>query len=157
MGYLKAVETDELRLPSDQAYWVRMKGRAAYGDSSAAQAAMIHTSLTGIAAANSQNGNKQLDEAETSAQVLSESETDAYMQKLVARLVVEWNLTDAQDRPLPISAASVALLNPEDGEFLALEAEKRRGGRPAAQQGPFAKRSGRRSTATKSRIPKSSE
>ena len=140
MGYLKVAEADQLSLPSDPTYWVRMKRLASWGDSSAAQGAMVKVAPGG-------NGHKE-------AEVLTEMELAAYLHTLVARMIVEWNLTDDQDRPLPISVQTVALIDPQDGDFLALEAQKRLGGRPAAQQTPFAKPSGRHSTDTKSAMKK---
>ena len=162
MGYLKKLETDRLTLPSNPEYWVLMKRRAAWGDSSAAQSALVHASLSEVAKAQqqSQANGSGIDpelQAKMVGDVISEVETDAYMQMLVCRLIVEWNLTDEEDRPLPITPQTVALIDPEDGEYLALEAQKRRGGRPAAQQRPFEKPSGQRSTATRSTTPKPSE
>jgi hypothetical protein len=148
MGYLKTPESDQLTLPSDPAYWVRMKRRASWGDSSAAQSAMVKVSPAALPA----NGNG----ADPTAEILNEVELAAYLHTLVARSLVEWNITDDQERPVPINVKTVALLDPQDGDFLALEAQKRLGGRSAAQQGPFKKPSGRQSTAIKSETPKSS-
>jgi len=147
MGYLKTPGSDQLTLPSDPAYWVRMKQRASWGDSSAAQSAMVKLAPT----QGGTNGN-----GAAPMEVLNEVELKAYLHTLVVRLVVDWNLTDDQDRPLPISLETVGQLNPEDGDFLALEAQKRLGGRPAAQQVPFENPSGQHSTGMQSLPRKSS-
>jgi hypothetical protein len=158
MGYLKPVETDPLALPSDKQWVVHMKKRANWGDTAAAQAAMVHEGMVAAATRNQAlNGSGPADEAAQVAEVISGAETDAYMQTLVARLIVTWNLTDEQGQPLHVSVDTVALLEPEDGEFLAEQAQKRRGGRPAAQQRPFKKPSGQRPTATPSSTPKPGE
>jgi hypothetical protein len=154
MGYLKTADNDPLPLPTAPEFVVYMKRRATWGDTSAAQAAMIHEGMVSSATRSQAMNGAAPDEAAQVAEVISEAETDAYMQTLVARMVVSWNLTDEHGQPLPISRATVGLLEPEDGEFLAGEAQKRRGGRPAEQQGPFKRPSGRRSTATTSSTPK---
>jgi hypothetical protein len=147
MGYLKTPETDQLTLPSDSAYWVRIKKRASWGDSSAAQSAMVKLAP----APSPVNGN-----GSAAMEMLNEVELSAYLHTLVARLVVDWNLTDEQERPLPITLQTVSQLAPEDGDFLALEAQKRLGGRPAAQQAPFGNISGPPSTASRTSARKSS-
>lgn len=134
MSYLKQAETDQLTLPSDPAYWVKLKTKATYGDILAAQSAMLQIT-------QGSNG--------SSGQITTEMEWAAYMRILSLRMITEWNLTDAQNQVLPLSEASLDLLDPEDGNFLATEVQKRSGRREPAQQIPFVKRSARRSTATR--------
>ena len=133
MPYLKQSEADQLALPSDSAYWVKLKTKATYGDVLAAQSAMLQIT-------QGSNG--------SSGQVVTEMEWAAYLRTLSMRLITEWNLDDGQGQILPISEANLELLQPEDGEFLAAEVQKRLGRRPQAEQIPFVKPSGRRSTAT---------
>jgi hypothetical protein len=134
MPYIKQLELDQLPLPSDEAYWVKMKRKASYGDVLAAQSAMLQVT-------QGTNG--------SAGQVLTEMEWGAYLSTLTIRLLTEWNLTDASEAVLPITEASLESLQPEDGEFLAAEAQKRLGRRPTTEQIPFGKRSGRRSTNTR--------
>lgn len=144
MGYLTAPETDELRLPSNDTYWVRMKKRAQYGDNRAAQSAMLQFSTGGPQS----NGNG------ASPQMVTDVEVGAYMGTLAVRLITAWNLTDEAENPLPITLDNLDRLDPEDGEFLATEAQKRVGGRAPEKQAPFQKPSGQRLTDTKSKTPK---
>jgi hypothetical protein len=144
MSYLKAdsQDTDKLRLPSDPdgEFYALMKKRAAYGDQLAAQSAVVQ-----VLADSGQNGQP----------VTPDVDTAAYARTLITRLVVEWNLTDEAEQPLPITIENVERLYPEDGEFLATEAAKRVGQRTAEKQLPFKNGSGRPSTATPSAIQKS--
>ena len=133
MGYQKPIEIDELPLPSDNAYVVRMKRRASFGDQRAAQSAMIKV--------NGQTGQ------------VSDPEYSAYIGALLPRLIVSWNLTDENDQPLPVTAASLDLLEAEDGRFLVSEATKRTGSGGVAQSGPFATPSATASEATPSPTP----
>lgn len=138
MPYLKssAAETDRLTLPSDGDYWVDMKKRAAYGDSLAAQSAMVKIETNG-------NGQAKVSEPDSAASVRT----------LVARLIVDWNLDDEQGQKLPITPETIELLDSRDGNFLAEEANKRVGGRP--DDGPFGSVSGLPSAASKSRTKRS--
>jgi hypothetical protein len=140
MGYLSANtnETDRLELPSDPQFYVLMKVRPSYGDKLAAQSATV-TMQTGP------NG----------ASATAEVNTAAYVRTLITRLVVEWNLTDADEQPLPITVDMIERLHPEDGDFLATEATKRVGERDEVQAGPFRNGSGPPSTATTSRTRRS--
>ncbi len=143
MGYLRAQEVDQLFLPSSPGneFWVKMKKKVAYGDSRAAQSALMKFS-------QGQNGN--------AGSVVTDMEVGRYIGTLTVQLIVEWNLTDEQDRPLPISVESLDLLPDEDGEFLAQEAQKRKAAaaRPEEQQGPFPTPSDKPSVASRSRTPK---
>ncbi len=147
MGYLSAAETDELKLPSnpDGAFWVRMKKRAQYGDNRAAQSAMLQISPGGPQS----NGNGG------APQMVTDVEIGAYLGTLAVRLIVEWNLTDEAENPLPITLENLDRLDPEDGDFLATEAQKRVGGRTPEKQVPFGTPSTQPSTGTKSKTPKS--
>src|SRR5258708_1635239 len=108
MGYLKPVAHEQLQLPSDPMWWVKMKSHASYADTSSAQAAMMRVvpedKKVSVAL---QRGNGKVPPGVSSETVLTEVELDAYLHVLVARLVVEWNLTDEADRPLPINVQSV--------------------------------------------------
>ena len=117
MAYLNTPEVDELQLPSDPAFVVKMKRRASFGDQRHAQSAMLRI--------NGQTGQ------------VSDPEWGAYIGALLPRLIVEWNLTDENDQPLPITATSIDQLDPEDGRFLTVEATKRTGQAGAASSGPF--------------------
>lgn len=140
MPYLKsgAGETDRLTLPSDGEFWVAMKKRAAYGDQLAAQAAVVKIET---------NGNGQ-------AVTEPNLDTSAYVRTLMAKLIVDWNLDDEQGQKLPITPATVEMLDPQDGDFLAQEANKRVGGRPDGKQVPFENVSGPHLTVTTSRTKK---
>lgn len=137
MSYQKDPETDQLHLPSDGQWWVKMKRKATFGDEEAAKGSMIKIS------AAVPNGHQP-----TKEDVISQTEVAAFSVMLISRLVVEWNLTDQKEAILPITPANVALLDAEDGNFLDDEAMKRIGRRPAAEQPPFKKPSGQRSTGT---------
>src|SRR5437899_1577801 len=104
MGYLKIVESEQLSLPSNPDYWVKMKSKASYADTSAAQAAMLKIVPEGrkVEVALKQ-GNGAIPPGVTSESVLTEIEMDAYLHTLIARMVIEWNLTDEKERPLSIS------------------------------------------------------
>jgi hypothetical protein len=128
LPYIKPIETDEVALPSDPAYKVRLKKRATYGDQLAAQSAML-----------------KLDPANPG---VNQMEWSAYIQALSVSLIVEWNLTDENDNPLPITGASLARLSSEDGQFLAAEATKRAATRGVEQERPFEKPSSTPSPAT---------
>lgn len=128
MPYLKAAEVDELTLPSNPTYIVKMKRRASFGDQRAAQSAMLKI--------NGQTGQ------------VSDPEWAAYVGALLPRLIVEWNLTDENDNPLIVSPSSIDLLDPEDGQFLTIEATKRTGRGGSSSSGPFAMQSAMDSKAT---------
>jgi hypothetical protein len=120
MAYLKPVETDEVRLPSDPAtYFVRLKKRATYGDQLAGQSAML-----------------QFDPSNPGAP--SRMDWSSYIRALAVSLIVEWNLTDENDQLLPVSAASLDRLSAEDGEFLAAAITERAKTRAVEQERPFA-------------------
>lgn len=119
MPYIKPVESDEVVLPSDATYHVRLKKRATYGDQLSAQSAMLRLE-TGTAG------------------VVSQVEWAEYIQSLTVAMILDWNLTDENDQPLPITASSLARLAPEDGEFLATEVASRAKTRAVEQERPFA-------------------
>lgn len=144
MPYFVAPETDQLTLPSNSEYWVKIKRKAEYLDGEMATSSMIKFSQANVPS----NGHKPTAE-EVANSVLSEAEISGYNCTLIARMVVEWNLTDEKGAVVPINPISVGHMAPEDGEFLAEEASKRRGGRTEQEQRNFQKQSGRRSTATK--------
>ena len=117
--YLQPVETDLLTLPSSSEFTVRMKRVASYGDQLAAQSAML-----------------QVDQGVTGT--ITKMEWAAYIRALTVRLITEWNLSDENGGPMPISASSLDRLRPEDGDFLAAEAQKRLKLRKPEQELPFA-------------------
>jgi hypothetical protein len=119
MPYLRPVQSDEIALPSDPTYKVRLKKRATYGDQLAAQSAMLKM----------ENG---------ASGVISQMEWGAYIQALTLSMILEWNLTDENDLPLPISAASLEKLSAEDGQFLAAAVTERAKTRAVEQERPFA-------------------
>lgn len=111
--YLQPVETDNLTLPSGGDFHVVMKRRASYGDQLEAQNAMLHVE-------------------QGFGGTISKMEWGAYIRALTVKLITAWDLSDENGAPLPISAASLDRLAPEDGEFLASEAQKRL--RPRSQE-----------------------
>jgi hypothetical protein len=142
LGYLKsnAQETDQLTLPSDSDYYVVMKRRAAYGDQLAAQAAVVQVDTDNLGGG-----------LNTQASV----DSGAYVRVLLTRLIVDWNLTDENEQPLPRTLENIERLDPEDGAFLADEANKRVGSRSKEQQVPFKNGSGPPSTVIPSATRKS--
>jgi hypothetical protein len=154
MPYLKnASDIDELELPSSVAareeheenpdgtpaptkYVVSMKRKASYGDSLAAQNAMIRFS-------QGQNGH--------SGEILSDMELARYLRTLAIRLIVSWNLDDEDGQVLPVTEQTLEMLEPRDGQFLTLEAQQRLGRRPELQQRDFSKPSSASSMGTGSR------
>lgn len=121
MPYLKTASTDTLTLPSDQAYNVTMKARASYGDVENARSAMLKIGTPTVAG----------------AAPAASIEYKAYVAALTLSLITAWNLTDETDAPLPVTAASLARLDPVDGDFLAAEAQKRAAPRPEVREIPF--------------------
>lgn len=117
MGYLKTIPIDTLPLPSNPEYHVRMRARATAGIVRAAQTAMIHVDTTYADPATG----KPLDKA----QAITTTEWGAYTRELAFGLLVDWNLTDDNDQPLPLTRENLDLLEPEDGQFLDDEAAKR--------------------------------
>lgn len=117
MPYQKPVDIDTLTLPSDPAYFVKVKSRLKWGGVSKAQSAMLKVDIN--------------------SPELSDVEMGAYNNALIASAIVEWNLTDENDKPLPITPESVEELEPEDGQFLLAEVSKRTKLRSAAAQHSF--------------------
>lgn len=123
MGYLKTIPIDELTLPSNPEFKVRMRARASYGISKAAQSAMI-----------------QMDGSlDHSGRAVTKAEWGAYINVLLLGLIVDWNLTDADENPLPLTTENIDRLDPADGQFLAEEANKRNQLRGVSGEGPFEK------------------
>lgn len=142
MPYLRDSEIDTLKLPSaPDTYWVRMKKRARYGDFLAAQGELLRVS-------QGQNGN--------AGQLQTDIEISAFLSTLTVRLITEWNLDDQNGNPLPVGLETLALLETEDGQFLAQEAQARLGQRSEERQAPFEKPSGLVSTGTTSKTRKPS-
>src|SRR6266571_8968234 len=99
MPYLSAAETDQLSLPSNAEFWVKMKRRASYGDGEAAKGAIVKISRTAPVAKNGR-------QAQAGA-VVTEAEVSAYNTMLTSRVVVEWNLTDSTDHVMAITPENV--------------------------------------------------
>ncbi len=118
MPYIKPTESDEISLPSDPAYKIRLKKRSTFGDQLAVQRAM--SKIEGGAVVGIDGG-----------------WVDG-LHSLAVAMIVSWNLTDENDQPLPITPASLALLSPEDGAFLIAEVTKRSQTRAVEQERPFA-------------------
>jgi hypothetical protein len=119
LGYVKTFETDTLTLPSDPQYTVTIKRKASFGDQRAAQSAML--------------------KVDGATGALSDPEWGAYIGSLMTRLIVNWNITDESDQPLPITLENIDKLEPADGQFLFTEASKRAALRGDAQERPFEK------------------
>lgn len=117
MGYVKPVETDQINLPSDNQYWVRLKRVATFGDQLAAQSAML--------------------KMDSSAGTVSQMEWRAYLEALSVSMIVEWNLTDEDERPLPINAENLGRLSADDGQFLANAVTERAKTRGVERERPF--------------------
>lgn len=130
MGYLKTIPIDTLPLPSNPEFHVRMRARGFFGVSREAQAAMIQAD--GI--------DPQTNEA------ITRSEWGDYVKTLllgnprkgVPGLLVDWNLTDENDMPLPLTLENLNQLDPIDGQFLTEEANKRNQLRGKVAEGNFA-------------------
>jgi hypothetical protein len=118
LPYIKPTESDEVRLPSDATYFVRLKRRATYGDQLAAQSAMVKVDSANPVATNMEWG--------------------AYIRALTVALILEWNVDDENGVVLPISAESLSRLSAEDGQFLSTEATNRAKTRAVEQERPFA-------------------
>lgn len=115
MPYFRVVEYDQLTLPTNKDYWVKMKKRGEYGDRRAAQDKMITMQVTdGEVVAESPDGT-----------VLTRSEVGTYNTTLIQRMIVEWNLDGPDGQVQPITPENIDKLDPEDGDFLAAEAAKR--------------------------------
>jgi hypothetical protein len=149
MAYLKTQGVDRLTLPSDPEYWVELKAKATYGDTIAAYRAMFNTNIVDLRNVPEDKIAKvQANPGDTTG-IITESELDTYYKILISRLIVNWNLTDENERPLPINPETIELLDPEDGSFLQKEAQKRIQGRSAEAEGPLGKPSPVRSKGSK--------
>ena len=118
MPYLKPAETDTVTLPSDPAYTVVLKRRATFGDQRAAQAAMVSIDV-----------NKPSE---------AKADVSPFISTLLQRLIVSWNVDGEDGQLLPINAATIDLLDPIDGQFLAAEAAKRSALRTPERERDFA-------------------
>lgn len=78
----------------------------------------------------------------------------AYVLARTVAMIVSWELTDAEGRPLPIAPAALESLIPAAGNFLASEARIRFEGRPAEREDPFERPSPEPSEADTARTPK---
>lgn len=137
MGYLKAQQFDVLPLPSNSEFWVKFRKVAPWGVRIESQGAMLKVTAQAASPEDAANGN---------VGVVSEAEWAGYMRTLIRGFIVEWNLTDENEQPLPINDASINALADEDGQFLAGEAQQRSQLRTVAAAGPFERPSRRRSS-----------
>jgi len=149
MSYLKATATERLQLPSDPDYWVEMKLKASHGDASHAQRAMAQVTSVDLMAVDPRKAAQVVPDEDKERGVLTEIDIAAYSHALLERLIVDWNLTDLDERKLPITAASMELLDQEDGEYLSKEARKRL----KRRKGPFVGTSGAPQSDGKQTIP----
>lgn len=137
MGYLKPQDTDLHKLPSNPEYWVRLRLRAPWGVHNVSHSAMLNVTAT----SGENNGN-----GEPNAKVITKAEWSAYIQALVRGFITEWNLTDENDKPLPITDASLELLDEDDGAFLSDIVQERSKLRPKGKNGTFVPPSRRQSS-----------
>jgi hypothetical protein len=64
---------------------------------------------------------------------------EAYVLARTARMIVGWDLTEADGKPLPITPASLRRLTAEIGGWLTTQAFQRFQGRPEEKDRPFVK------------------
>lgn len=121
MSYLKTVAIDTLPLPSNPDFHVRMRARATWGIERKIQEAMV-----------------SVDEIQPGSPITPRMKVEGAATTLMLALLVDWNLTDENDQPLPLTAENLDELAPEDGQFIAAEAGKRLALRGVAQEKLFA-------------------
>lgn len=148
MPYVRANETDTLTLPSNSAYHVVMKKRASYGDRLAMQKAMLQISQVDLASVEPSKVHLVEADVETGKGVMTEIEIDGYMRSLLVRLIVSWNLDGEDGEIMPITQETIELLEPEDGDFLNKEAQRRLMPRAVVIERPFDGRSPQQSKVT---------
>lgn len=138
MPYIKT-QVDRVYLPSDPSYWVDLRQRFTWGDKRTIAKAQLSPELKQALQAAIANGLDVSDPAnqkELAAEFATEGDSMTANSLLVLSMISEWNLTDENDAKLPINAASLDLLDDEDGDFLLEEAGKRARKAPVAQ-GPL--------------------
>lgn len=140
MGYVKPQDTDLLKLPSDPSYWVRFRKKVLWGVRTDSQGSMVSV------AATPKKPVKGQPDAEPEAEMITKAEWSAYIRTLVLGFISEWNLTDENDEPLPITLENLAMLEDEDGQYLASEAQARSKLRSVKADGPLGRRSRRQSS-----------
>lgn len=141
MPYVGVVKTDRLVLPSNPDYWVEMKARPTYGDRQAAQKAMLRVSQVDLASVPPEKMASVEADPESGRGVLTEIEVNAFFETYLTHLITDWNLDLANGERLPITTASLALLDDQDGDFLMAQARLRLAKRPRVVEGPFDGRS----------------
>lgn len=154
MPYVKSAETDTLTLPSDPHYHVEMKKRPTYGDKLAMQKAMMQMQPVDLATVDASQAPYVEADEETGKGMLTKVELDSYLKSLLERLIVSWNLDAPNGEVMPITAETIELLEPEDGDFLMAEAQRRLRPRSVVIERPFGGHSARPSSDTKLRIAK---
>lgn len=87
MGYLKEVQTQKIKLPSNPEYWVEVKVDARYGDIMRAGAVKKDGTPDMIASS----------------------------QGVLLQMITDWNLTDEKDEKLEITLENIYKLEPKDG------------------------------------------
>jgi len=125
MGYLRPDDIDTVNLPT-AGYWAKMRTRVKGHDHSLSLTTAI----------------EEVPEGDARRWVIQN-------EVLAACLITEWNLTDEDDRVLPINRENLGKLDHSDYESLLMEANKRRGARPEVKEIPFVKPSRPRSKASR--------
>lgn len=122
MSYRKPIGIDTLTLPSNPEYHVRMRARGTYGAQRAASSAMLQVVD---------------DFSEGAKKAVTKAEFGAYVGSLILSLVVDWNLTDENENPIPVTLEEIDKLEPEDGKYLGDEATRRMALRSGAAEENF--------------------
>jgi hypothetical protein len=78
----------------------------------------------------------------------------AYVLARTVVMIVSWDLTDDDGKPLPVTPVTLESLIPEAGNFLATEARLRFDGRPQEREDPFEKPSSELSEAATPKTPR---
>lgn len=152
-------DLEEIKLPSNPDYWVRVKRRGRFADeefASKALAASMSSVIGGMV--RGQNGNV-VNQSQVQAQLAtaaSEADMNVYNHALMCRLIIEWNLTDEAGNVVPVNDFWIGELDPADGQFLLTEIRRRMGQRSPDEQRNFPKPSGPPSMAIGSKTRKRS-
>lgn len=100
------MESDDLKLPSDERLWVKMRRKILWGDEIAIESAVLRSAPG--------------------------DEIAAFKRQRIFQLIEGWSLHQLGDgtigiegRPLPMAPESLKWLEPEDGKFLYKYAEHR--------------------------------
>lgn len=89
-GFLSGYNsTTRLFIDPDKKWWIDVKDHLSRREQATASAALIQSTVRYVG----------IDDAETTGSI----NTTAYQMELVVASVVDWNLTDEEDQPLPLS------------------------------------------------------